>query len=121
MSNKAIIREFVRSWSALDPEKSGAFFTEDGVYHNMPATPVVSRSAIVEFIGNFTRDWTATEWEVISIVEEGDIVVAERIDHIDVGDKHIDLPCVGVFEMQDGKIRVWRDYFDLGTYIKALA
>jgi limonene-1,2-epoxide hydrolase len=31
------------------------------------------------------------------------------------------LPCLGVFEMQDGKIRVWRDYFDLGSSLRALA
>jgi len=33
----------------------------------------------------------------------------------------VDLPCVGVFEMRDGKIAVWRDYFDLGTYQRAMA
>jgi limonene-1,2-epoxide hydrolase len=32
----------------------------------------------------------------------------------------VDLPCAGVFEMQGGKIKVWRDYFDLGTYVKAM-
>jgi limonene-1,2-epoxide hydrolase len=37
-----------------------------------------------------------------------------------MGDKHVDLPCLGIFELEDGKIRVWRDYFDLGTYMKAL-
>ena len=29
-------------------------------------------------------------------------------------------PCCGVFEMQDGRIKVWRDYFDIGTYVAAL-
>jgi limonene-1,2-epoxide hydrolase len=38
-----------------------------------------------------------------------------------MGDKSVDLPCCGVFEMTDGKIRVWRDYFDLGTYTRAAA
>jgi limonene-1,2-epoxide hydrolase len=28
---------------------------------------------------------------------------------------------LGVFEMHNGKIRVWRDYFDLATYTKAIA
>ena len=36
-------------------------------------------------------------------------------------DKPVDLPCCGVFEMQDGKIKVWRDYFDMGTYVQALS
>ena len=27
---------------------------------------------------------------------------------------------VGVFEMEDGKIKVWRDYFDLNTFMSAM-
>ncbi|MEC7368353.1 MAG: limonene-1,2-epoxide hydrolase family protein [Pseudomonadota bacterium] len=33
---------------------------------------------------------------------------------------NVDLPCFGVFEMEGGKIKVWRDYFDLGTFMKAM-
>jgi limonene-1,2-epoxide hydrolase len=47
--------------------------------------------------------------------------MVERVDHTRAGEKSVALPCLGVFEMQDGKIRVWRDYFDLGTYLRALA
>jgi limonene-1,2-epoxide hydrolase len=121
MSNKQIIRDFIDCWSSLDVDRLADFFTTDGVYHNMPANPVSGRDNVREFIKGFTAGWTATDWEIVSIVEDGDIVVAERVDRTDLGDKHVDLPCVGVFEMENGKIRVWRDYFDLGTYMKALA
>jgi limonene-1,2-epoxide hydrolase len=33
----------------------------------------------------------------------------------------VDLPCVGVFELEAGKIKTWRDYFDLATYQRGLA
>lgn len=119
MSNKQVIRQFIELWSTLDAERIAEFFTDDGVYHNMPASAVSGKESIKDFIKGFSANWTATQWEVVSISAEGDIVVAERVDHIDLGDKHVDLPCVGIFEMYDGKIRVWRDYFDLGTYMKA--
>ncbi len=119
MSNKGVIRDFIKAWQSLDAERLGGYFTDDGIYHNMPAEPVQGREAIVEFIKGFAGGWTATEWEVVSIVEDGDLVIAERVDRIDIGEKHVDLPCVGIFEMQDGKIKIWRDYFDLGTYMKA--
>ncbi len=32
----------------------------------------------------------------------------------------VDLPCCGVFQLEGGKIKLWRDYFDLGTYTRAL-
>ena len=49
----------------------------------------------------------------------GDLVMVERVDRTRLGDKHLDLPCCGVFEMSGGKITVWRDYFDLATYTRA--
>ena len=48
-------------------------------------------------------------------------MIAERLDRTRVGERNVDLPCCGVFEMSGGKIRVWRDYFDLATCTKALA
>ncbi|MGK0341371.1 MAG: limonene-1,2-epoxide hydrolase [Candidatus Azotimanducaceae bacterium] len=41
-------------------------------------------------------------------------VAVERLDKTQAGDK-VDLPCFGMFEMSNGKIKVWRDYFDLNT------
>ena len=48
------------------------------------------------------------------------MVIAERLDRTKAGDKSVDLPCTRVFEMRDGKIKVWRDYFDLGTGMKGI-
>ena len=41
--NESIVRQFIADWSSLDPDKLVAYFTEDGVYHNMPAKPVAGR------------------------------------------------------------------------------
>ena len=67
------------------------------------------------------KGWTATEWDIINIVSRGDIVIAEWLNRTRVGDKNVDLPCVGAFEIRNGKIRVWRDYIDLATYTRAIA
>jgi limonene-1,2-epoxide hydrolase len=72
-------------------------------------------------IAAFTADWTATQWELLNIVGDGDVVIAERLDRTAAGDKQVDLPCTGVFEMENGKIKVWRDYFDLATFTTAMS
>lgn len=118
-SNEDIIREFIGVWSTLDVERIVDFFTDDGTYHNMPTDPVSGQENLRGFIRGFIADWTGTDWEIKRILAEGDTVVAERIDRIKFADKSIELPCTGVFEMEDGKIKEWRDYFDLGTYMKA--
>jgi limonene-1,2-epoxide hydrolase len=75
---------------------------------------------VEKMIAGFSASWTETEWEIIHLIGRGDVVIAERIDHTKLGDKHVDLPCTGVFELENGKIKVWRDYFDLATYTRAL-
>ena len=120
-TNAEIIRSFVDAWSRLDPDELASFFAEDGVYHNIPSGPVKGRRAIRDFITVFTKGWTSTQWDLLSLVSEGDVVVAERLDRTRLGDKAVDLPCCGVFHLENGKIKVWRDYFDLATYTRAFA
>jgi len=120
MSNAAIVRDFIAAWSRLDPDELVDYFTEDGIYHNMPIDPVQGRDALEAFIAGFIATWSATDWDVLHLVESGDLVIAERVDRIDADGRKIELPCCGVFELRDGKIAVWRDYFDMGTYLRAV-
>lgn len=119
--NERIVRDFIAAWSTLDADRIVSFFAEDGVYHNMPIQPVAGRAALKPFIAAFLNGWSKTDWEIVTLVSSGDTVIAERVDRTRVGDKPVDLPCCGVFEMHDGKIKVWRDYFDMTTYTRALA
>jgi len=119
--NIGIVRDFIAAWSRLDADELVGYFTDDGTYHNMPAAPVSGRENVRKLIKSFLSTWTATQWDVVNIVAAGDVVIAERIDRTRLGPKSVDLPCCGVFEMQGGKIKVWRDYFDMGTYVKAVS
>ena len=119
--NEEIIREFISSWSELNADKLADFFSEDGVYHNIPMEPVKGKENVRKFIAGFIQPWTETTWDILSIASAGELVIVERLDRTQAGDKAVDLPCVGVFEMQDGKIKVWRDYFDSNTYFEAMA
>jgi limonene-1,2-epoxide hydrolase len=119
--NVRIITEFVAAWSRLDADELAGYFTEDGCYHNMPVGPVAGRENVRGMIAAFTADWTATQWDLLNIVGADDIVIAERLDRTQAGDKAVDLPCTGVFEMDNGKIRVWRDYFDMATFTTAMS
>lgn len=120
VDNEKIIREFIAAWSRLDAAELAGFFAEDGVYHNMPAAPVAGRGNIEQMIGGFIAAWTETEWDVLNLVADGNLVIAERLDRTKAGEKGVDLPCTGVFELEEGKIKVWRDYFDMATYARGM-
>ena len=119
-SNTELIEDFCKAWSRLDPAELASYFTDDGIYHNMPADPVQGRDAIEQFIRGFAANWTKTDWEILNLAETEDVVFAERLDRTQAGDKSVDLPCTGVFTIRDGKIACWRDYFDIGAYSRAM-
>ena len=114
--NEKTVRNFIEAWSRLDVDELVGFFTDDGVYHNMPIDPIKGKADLKNFIGAFLANWTATNWDVLTLIANGDVVIAERVDHINVSGVHIDLPCCGVFQLEGGKIKVWRDYFDMATF-----
>lgn len=119
--NVQIIKNFITAWSNLDAEELVGYFAEDGIYHNMPAQPVQGRDNLKQFIAGFIANWTKTTWDTLNIMGAGNVVIAERLDRTEVGDIKVDLPCCGVFELEDGKITVWRDYFDMATFTKLFA
>jgi limonene-1,2-epoxide hydrolase len=119
-SNEQVIRDFIAAWSRLDPAELAAFFAEDGCYFNIPTQPVRGRRNVEAFIRGFTSTWTETQWDLLNIAASGDVVYTERLDRTRTTQGDVDLPCCGVFEMENGKIREWRDYFDLNTFTQAM-
>jgi len=116
--NVQTIKAFIAAWSNLDVDELVGYFCEDGIYYNMPTQPVQGHEKLKLFIEGFIAKWTKTTWETLNIIGEGNVVIVERLDRTEVGDIKVDLPCCGVFEMEEGKIKIWRDYFDMGTYTK---
>ena len=116
--NIKIIKDFVAAWSNLDADELVGYFSEEGIYYNMTDQPVLGHEKLKLFIEGFINKWTKTTWEILNIIDEGNVVIVERLDRTEVGDIKVDLPCCGVFEMEEGKIKIWRDYFDMSTYTK---
>ena len=48
----------------------------------------------------------------------GDVVLNERVDRFDMGGTEVSVQVMGVFEIRDGKIARWRDYFDMASFQK---
>ncbi len=115
------VRDFCIAWSRLDLDELMRYFLDDAVYQNMPGPAARGESAIRKTIAAFLSGWDATEWEIANIAAEGHVVFVERIDRTTAGGKHVALPVVGVFRIEDGKIAEWRDYFDLSTYTRAMS
>lgn len=120
VSADAVVTEFCALWVHPDPDQLAGWFTEDAVYHNIPMPPAEGREAIKEFIAGFTAAVDGIDFQVHRQVADGDVVMNERTDVMRFKDgRELPLPVMGVFEVRDGKIAVWRDYFDMATVTAA--
>jgi limonene-1,2-epoxide hydrolase len=111
-ANDALVREFLAAWERRDTDHIAAAFAEDGVYHSTPLTPIVGREAIREWVATFEGK-PPGRLGVRHQVASDTVVMNERVDHITLNGKPVTLPITGVFEIQDGQITAWREYFDL--------
>jgi limonene-1,2-epoxide hydrolase len=115
-----LVRKFCAQWEKGDIETLIDYFADDAVYHNIPVDPVVGMDAIRATIQMFTTGVQRVEFRVRNIVGEGDIVLTERVDVFVLPTTTIELPVMGTFEVREGKIAAWRDYFDLNQYMQQL-
>jgi limonene-1,2-epoxide hydrolase len=114
-----IVRDFCAAWERLDKQALLDAFTDDAVYHNIPMQPAVGKEAIAQIITFvLAQGADAIKFDIKHIVAEGDVVLTERVDTFVTGKKEIKLDVMGAFELRDGKIAAWRDYFDMAQWTK---
>ena len=114
-NNSEIIKAFIDSWSSKDIDKIMDFFADDAIYINMPMKPHnIGKKAIRRFTKRFFLIAKEVEFIVHHQVENSNgIVMNERTDYLNFNGKKIELPVMGIFELSNGKIKAWRDYFDI--------
>ncbi len=112
----ALIRRFLEACVRADPDEFASYFTEDAIWTNSPWPHVVGRDAIRETLRRGAKQMKALPWEIRHIVAAGEVVMTERVDNFLVGNTQVKVPCMGVFELRDGKIAAWRDYWDLKQF-----
>lgn len=118
-TNTEIIDAFAASWKDRDVDRILSFFSEDAVYTNIPIDPPNEGiEAIRKAVEGFVGMADAIEFVVHNSAEnpETGVVMNERTDRFKMGDKWVEAKVMGVFELQGGRIRAWRDYFDLGEF-----
>ena len=118
---EAIVNAFMAEFDAEHPdaEQLASYFTDDAVYHNMPMAPAEGIEAVKAALAGVSQ-MTSRGWEVLHSAANGDVVLNERVDRFDMGGTEVSVQVCGVFELRDGKIARWRDYFDMASFQKQM-
>ncbi len=116
--NTELVTAFCRAWSNRDVEEILGYFAEDAVYHNIPMPPMQGKPAIKTLLQQIVSPTSWIEWETLNIAEAGNVVLTERVDRFEMAGNKVELPVAGVFEIENGKIKAWRDYFDMAAWTR---
>ncbi len=113
----AAVQAFLAAAEAFDMDAAEALLHPDVVYQNVPAPPARGRTAVMQQLRAMSKVITGFDVEMIAIAADGDTVLTERIDTISGPGLNLPVKVSGTFELKDGQIIAWRDYFDWATTI----
>jgi len=117
MSPGQTVTAFIKAIERKDIAAAVAMASPEISYENMPISPVVGREGLAQVLEMFLGSAHEVEWQIVSQFEIGATVVNERLDRFQIGDGWLELPIAGFFQIDDdGKVALWRDYFDMGSY-----
>ncbi|MEY4136761.1 MAG: hypothetical protein RL205_889 [Actinomycetota bacterium] len=122
MTPGELVTALVRACEARDLDRACSLVTDDIEYDNVPMGKVYGPEGVRKVLSaGVTQEATDIEWRVLEQIEQGDTVMNERVDCFLVDGTWIEIPIAALFKVRDGKICLWRDYFDLDTYRKQRA
>lgn len=116
--NVRTVETFLDALADDDLDTAAAALAEDVVYQNVGLPTIYGRSAT---IGVFRRmaGRAAFDVKIHRVAADGAAVLTERTDALTFGPLRLQFWVCGVFEVHNGRITLWRDYFDFFDMFKA--
>ncbi|MEW4467918.1 limonene-1,2-epoxide hydrolase family protein [Parasphingorhabdus sp. JC815] len=114
-ANEKLVLDFVESWNRLDYDSIYSAMADDIFYHNIPMEPCNGLTEVKAFL-NGAFNFDGAHWIVHAIATNGNMVLTERTDKFKMAGQWIEIRVMGTFEIENGKIAKWRDYFDLAEF-----
>lgn len=112
------VEAFLNAFAAMDFAAALRFLADDVEYTNIPLATVRGHAGVLEVLEPFFAPIHENEFVFLRKASSGPVVFIERLDRHLLDHGWRELPVNSVFEVHDGKITEWRDYFDLLTAAK---
>jgi limonene-1,2-epoxide hydrolase len=114
-----VVNAFMKAFAADDYDTALSYIAPDCEYSNMPEgmPKVRGPEGVRAVLGPFFAPSLENEFIILRQVADGSVVMSERLDRHRLATGWVELPVTGVYEVHDGLITVWRDYFDAATIL----
>lgn len=119
-SSAATVRAFLGALERFDIDAAGALLDPDVVYENVSLPAARGRAATLRLLRSMPRALSGFEARTHRLAATGPVVLTERTDVLVVGRVRVAFWVCGTFEVHDGRITLWRDYFDWAATTGAL-
>lgn len=113
----AIVKSFLNTMARKDYDRGLTMVSDDCEYDNVPLGKVHGKEAIRGVLEPFFAPTLQNEFVFRRELSDAQMVFIERLDRHRLADRWVELPVTGVFEVNDGLITLWRDYFDAATIV----
>lgn len=119
MTPAETVDAFCAAVSRSDLDEAMRYVADDCSYHNIPMPVVQGAAGVRATLEGFLQLLGGIRIETLRQVAQGEWVMNERLDHFSPPQgTAYGLPVAGSFRVQNGKITVWNDYFDIGQFSK---
>jgi limonene-1,2-epoxide hydrolase len=109
------VHAFLKAMAVLDYDSALTLIADTCEYENMPMGKVVGPAGVRSVLEPFFLPTLENEFRILREMTSGKSVMVERLDRHRLANGWVELPVMGVFEVENGLITLWRDYFDLAT------
>ena len=118
--NTRTVEVFLNALADEDFETASAALADDLVYQNVGLPTIYGRNRAIQLFRRM-EGRSRFEVKIHRIAADGAAVLTERTDALIFGRLRLQFWVCGVFEVHDGRITLWRDYFDFYDMLKATA
>ncbi len=115
-----VVETFLYALRDKDFDGADAALDDDLVYQNVGLPTVRGRQRTMKLMRGLDRPSTRFDVKIHRIAGEGNAVLTERTDVLAFGRFEAHFWVCGVFEVRDGRITLWRDYFDTVDFLKGI-
>lgn len=116
----AIVEKILDAWNRTNFEDVAGLFAVDGVFHSVMRQPLVGRDTIYRHLKTLQSAKAGNEVDIqvkhIGVIDG--LVFTERLDKVLMNGRRGEIPAVGIFEVRDGQIALWREYYDRETLLR---
>ena len=119
-TNAAVVEKFLYALRDKDLDTAGALLDDNLVYENVGLPTIRGRRRTMKLFAGMQKPSMGFDVKFHRVAADGDTVLTERTDALIFGRVRLNFWVCGVFEVREGRITLWRDYFDLFDMTKAL-